>query len=89
MSRVLAASALALSLVAGLPTAASAQSYMAPAGIPAVTAPGGLEGAAAASNLRDYEGRSYRAVPGTGQVEGIDATGSIRVPHAGRSRTVR
>lgn len=44
MSRILAASALTLALVAGLPAAASAQSYNAPAGIPAATAPGGLEG---------------------------------------------
>ena len=39
MSRLLAASVLALSLAAG--TAAQAQSYTAPAGIPAATAPGG------------------------------------------------
>ncbi|MDV2985213.1 UNVERIFIED_CONTAM: hypothetical protein Q9R58_12900 [Methylobacteriaceae bacterium AG10] len=40
MSRILTASALALSLVAAAGPAA-AQSYNAPAGIPAVTAPGG------------------------------------------------
>ena len=41
MSRILTASALALSLVAGITGPAAAQSYNAPAGIPAVTAPGG------------------------------------------------
>lgn len=46
-SRFLAAAALGLALT----TAVSAQSYTAPAGIPPVTAPGGLEGQAAAANL--------------------------------------
>ncbi len=86
MPRILTASALALSLVAGLTTAASAQSYMAPAGIPAVTAPGGLEGAAAAANLRAYEGRSDRVRPGEVSVEGVYTTGSIRAPRAVRGR---
>ncbi|GJE57023.1 MULTISPECIES: hypothetical protein [Methylobacterium] len=87
MSRILAASALALSLVAGLPAAASAQSYNAPAGIPAVTAPGGLEGAAAVSNLQAYDGRSYQVRPGEVSVEGVYTTGSIRTPQAVRGRT--
>jgi hypothetical protein len=45
--RILAAALLGLPLSG----AAAAQSYTAPAGIPAVTAPGGLEGRAAAANL--------------------------------------
>ena len=87
MSRILTASALALSLVAGLPAVASAQSIMAPAGIPAVTAPGGLEGTAAASNLRAYDGRSTASRPGDVSVEGVYSTGSIRAPQAGYART--
>lgn len=82
MSRILAASALALSLVAGLTGAASAQSYNAPAGIPSATAPGGLTGTAAVGNLRRFEQRFER--PGTATVEGVYATGSI-----GRARNAR
>ena len=84
MSRILTASALVLSLVAGLPAAASAQSYTAPAGIPAVTAPGGLEGSADPSYLGR---RSYQSGPRDVSVEGIDTTGSIRAPQALRGRT--
>ncbi len=82
MTRTLTASALALSLVAGLTGAASAQSYNAPAGIPAVTAPGGLEGSAASGNLRRYEQRFDRL--GTVAVEGVYTTGSIGRVHTAR-----
>lgn len=86
MSRILTASALALSLVAGLPAAAFAQSYTAPAGIPAVTAPGGLVGSVDASNIAR---RSYQSAPRNASVEGIDTTGSIRAPQAVRGHTSR
>ena len=56
MSRTLTASVLALALTAVLPaTSALAQSYTAPAGIPAGTAPGSNSG-------RNVE-RSWNAVP--------------------------
>lgn len=86
MFRILTASTLALSLVAGLPGAASAQSYTAPAGIPAVTAPGGLDGIADASNLGR---RSYQSAPRDVSVETIDTTGSVHAPQAARGRTTR
>jgi hypothetical protein len=56
MSRILTVSVLALSLAAGVTGAASAQSYNAPAGIPAATAPGGqfdATGTARHSTARD------------------------------------
>ena len=86
MSRILTASALAFSLVAGLPAAASAQSYTAPAGIPAVTAPGGLEGSVDASYLGRH---SYQSALRGASVEGIDTTSSIRAPQAVRGHTTR
>jgi hypothetical protein len=89
MARIVTASVLALSLVAGLPAVASAQSYTAPAGIPAAAAPGGFEGSAASSNLFGYEGRSYRQSPGEVSVDGIYTTGSIAAPRGRRSGSAR
>ncbi len=61
-------------------TSAFAQSFTAPAGTPAVTAPGGLEGRAAGPNL--YDGRNVgRAGVVFGDEEGVVTTGSIH-PHA-------
>lgn len=56
-----------------LSTAAFAQSYTAPAGIPAVTAPGGLEGRAAVPNLLNDRGRAVQVVTPDDL-----ATGSLR-----------
>ena len=73
--RTLLATTLALGLTG---SAAFAQSYNAPAGIPAAVAPGGLEGRAALSNL-DAAGR----VGGRVIVRDEDlGTGSVR-PHRG------
>ena len=70
--RLLTGAALGL-LVA---TSAFAQSYTAPAGTPAVTAPGGLEGRAAGPNL--YDARNVgRAGVVFGDVDGM-TTGAIR-----------
>ncbi|MBX9931143.1 MAG: hypothetical protein K2Y56_06345 [Methylobacterium sp.] len=67
--------AFALSLSAG---AAVAQSYNAPAGIPAAVAPGGLQGRAAAYNLAE-EARGFGRV-----VRGDDvSTGSVRSRRSG------
>lgn len=87
MTRFVTASALALSLAAGLSSAASAQSYNAPAGIPAVTAPGGLEGTAAPGNLRRYEQRFDRNAVGPISVDRAETTGSIGRTYG--ARTVR
>lgn len=73
ISRSFAGAALGLALST---TAAFAQSYTAPAGIPAVTAPGGLEGRAAAANLADYYGQPARPGRGKVSVEGI-YTGAV------------
>ena len=55
---------------------AFAQSYTAPAGTPAATAPGGLEGRAAGPNL--YDGRNVgRAGVLFGDEDGVATTGSI------------
>lgn len=71
--RLLAGAALGL-LVS---TTAFAQSYTAPAGTPAVTAPGGLEGRAVGPNL--YDGRNVgRAGVVFGDEDGVATTGSIR-----------
>ncbi|KAB1072426.1 hypothetical protein [Methylobacterium planeticum] len=77
----------ALGLV--LSTGAFAQSYTAPAGIPAVTAPGGLEGRAAGPNLAADQGRSLQGYGGRGIVRGGFAddgltTGSVRADRRGR-----
>ncbi|KQT61025.1 hypothetical protein ASG52_17465 [Methylobacterium sp. Leaf456] len=85
MTRLVTASALALSLVAGLSSAASAQSYNAPAGIPAATAPGGLEGTAGAGNLYRYEQRFDRNAVGPISVERVETTGSIGRTHGARA----
>ncbi len=58
-----------------LSTAAPAQSYNAPAGIPAATAPGGLTGAAAAGNVQRYVQR--RRVPADLDERAV-TTGSVR-----------
>lgn len=85
MTHLVTASALALSLVASLSSAASAQSYNAPAGIPAATAPGGLEGAAAPGNLHRYEQRFDRSAVGPVSVERVETTGSIGRTHGVRA----
>jgi len=84
MTRLVTASALALSLAAGLSSAASAQSYNAPAGIPAATAPGGLEGTAGPGNLYRYEQRFDRNAVGPITVERVETTGSIGRTHGTR-----
>lgn len=73
--RLLLGAALGLALS----STAFAQSYTAPAGIPAATAPGGLEGRAALPNVRDAEARAPR---GYGRIDDGLVTGSI---HDGRS----
>ena len=71
-----------------LSTAALAQSYTAPAGIPAATAPGGLEGRAALPNLMEDRGRTLRV--GTPYGTGDDlVTGSLRRPHGPRAGSAR
>jgi hypothetical protein len=73
--RLTAALAMALGLSA---SAALAQSYNAPAGIPAAVAPGGLEGQAAARNLNELRSsRGYVVAPRADQ--GDFTTGSVRV----------
>ncbi|WP_430912360.1 hypothetical protein [Methylobacterium sp. sgz302541] len=78
-ARFVTGAALALA-TAVLATAASAQSYTAPAGIPAVTAPGGLEGRAALPNLHGTESRGY--LPAGAVNDGL-STGSVREPRHG------
>ncbi|GJE77834.1 MULTISPECIES: hypothetical protein [Methylorubrum] len=82
---------MSLKIVAGaalglvLSTTAFAQSYNAPSGIPAATAPGGLEGIAGPGNVQRYVDRYGR--PGPASVDGVYATGSIvHAPRADRSR---
>jgi len=69
-----AALAVALGLSA---SGALAQSYNAPAGIPAAVAPGGLTGQAAARNLDELRDSRARAVVPRGYGDEI-ATGSVR-----------
>ena len=57
---------------------AFAQSYTAPAGIPAVTAPGGLDGLAAARNIGEYDSRFSRPVRTRIDMDGAVTTGSVR-----------
>lgn len=71
--RFLIAAALGLTLSTG----ALAQSYNAPAGIPAATAPGGLEGRAAGPNLIDARGPAVRADAPYGLADDL-TTGSVR-----------
>ncbi|WP_019904021.1 hypothetical protein [Methylobacterium sp. 77] len=66
--------ALAIGMAA---SAASAQSYTAPAGIPAAVAPGGLEGRAAVSNAMDFRDGRAAAAPRRGD-QGELTTGSAR-----------
>ncbi|GJD32199.1 hypothetical protein PMNALOAF_3466 [Methylobacterium adhaesivum] len=66
--------------------AALAQSYTAPAGIPAATAPGGLSGQAAPRNVDAYAGRLPHAVSGRAGALDTDATGSVRVAPSQRGR---
>ncbi|SFM33041.1 hypothetical protein [Methylobacterium pseudosasicola] len=83
-TRILLGAALGLTLS----TAALAQSYTAPAGIPATTAPGGLEGRAALPNLMNDRGRTV----GLGQsYETTDdlVTGALRRPHRNYTGGVR
>ena len=75
--RLLAGALLGLSLS----TTAFAQSFTAPAGIPAVTAPGGVQGRAAVPNLMDSRNVDGYAVI---QDDGVVVTGSI--PHHDGSR---
>ena len=82
-ARILVGAALGLALS----SAALAQSYTAPAGIPAATAPGGLEGQAGARNLGAVTGRSVRSAPGRVVEDGVLTTGSVRGPTAQRSRS--
>lgn len=76
MTARLAITALALALGMAA-SGASAQSYNAPAGIPAATAPGGLQGRAALPNL--FEDRDGRAVYAPRRAyDGDVTTGSVR-----------
>ncbi|MGC5779770.1 hypothetical protein [Methylobacterium sp. NFXW15] len=75
--RLLAGAVLGLSLS----TTAFAQSFTAPAGIPAVTAPGGVQGRAAVPNLMDSRNVDGYAVI---RDDGVAVTGSI--PHHFGSR---
>ncbi|MET0258834.1 MAG: hypothetical protein ABW179_09645 [Methylobacterium sp.] len=80
-ARILVGAALGLALS----TTAFAQSYNAPAGIPAATAPGGLEGRAGARNLERYDSRYARPGAGRVSVDGVYTTGSVATaPQRGR-----
>ena len=72
--RLTAAFAVALGLSA---SGALAQSYTAPAGIPAALAPGGLEGRAAERNVHQLHGGRVHAVTPLRHQDEI-ATGSVR-----------
>lgn len=73
-ARLVLGAALGLALAG----AAHAQSYTAPAGIPAATAPGGLAGQAAARNIGEYDGRFSRPGRARIDVDGAVTTGSVR-----------
>jgi hypothetical protein len=85
-ARIILGAALGLTLSTG----AFAQSFTAPAGIPAVTAPGGLEGRAALPNIVADQGRSVRAVGPYGVIDedGL-TTGAIGRSGYGTYRHVR
>lgn len=70
-------------LAFALSSAASAQSYNAPASIPAVTAPGGLTGLAGPGNVERYTEGDRRS--GTVSVDGLYITES----HAPRTERLR
>ena len=85
-ARFLTGAALGLALsVAGFATAASAQSYTAPAGIPAVVAPGGIEGRAAVPNLSEARRLGYNG-PAVTVDDGL-STGSLRGDRTGRGHS--
>lgn len=68
----------AVSVTLGLSaSAAFAQSYTAPAGVPAAVAPGGLEGRAGARNLDDLRGGRDSFLASRAD-RGEIATGSVR-----------
>lgn len=73
MTRILTASVLALALT----TAASAQSYNAPAGIPAVTAPGGLADDVGAVQRPTARDTRFGTLPAGADL----TTGSVRRTH--------
>ena len=77
---ITAALAVALGLSA---SGAFAQSYNAPAGIPAAVAPGGLEGQAAARNVRELRDRSGYVMAPRGYQDEI-STGSVRARRSDR-----
>lgn len=77
--RLTAALAIALGLSA---SGAFAQSYNAPAGIPAAVAPGGLEGQAAGRNLYELRNRGQFLVPQ--DARGEITTGSVRARRSDR-----
>ncbi|MCJ2082618.1 hypothetical protein [Methylobacterium sp. J-090] len=83
-ARILVGAALGLALS----SAALAQSYTAPAGIPAATAPGGLDGQAGARNLGAITGRSVRSAPGRVVEDGVSTTGSVRGSAVPRGRAL-
>lgn len=60
-----------------LSSAALAQSYTAPAGIPAATAPGGLDGQAAARNVGESNSRVSRPIRTRIDTDGAVTTGSV------------
>ncbi|WP_375456427.1 hypothetical protein [uncultured Methylobacterium sp.] len=76
-TRITITAALGLALSVPLAATAFAQSYNAPAGIAAVTAPGGVEGRAALPNLIDAQGGS-RALSPRGAYDEAFVTGSLR-----------
>ena len=86
-TRITIAAALGLALSGPLATTAFAQSYNAPAGIPAVTAPGGVEGRAALPNLIDAQEGAQGFSP-RGAYDDTLVTGSLRDrrDETGRSR---
>ncbi|MCJ2057956.1 hypothetical protein MKL09_15485 [Methylobacterium sp. J-048] len=71
-----------------LSTAALAQSYTAPAGIPAATAPGGLEGRAAVPNRLAEGDRTGRAGTFYGTTDDL-VTGSVHRPYQSRGGNLR
>lgn len=67
-----------------LSNSALAQSYNAPAGIPAATAPGGLDGQAATRNVGEHTDRHSRAARSQSDVD--YTTGSVRGTSSQRGR---
>lgn len=75
--RIVITAALGLAVSTALVATASAQSYNAPAGIPAAAAPGGLEGRAALPNFLDAGNDVRRSAP-RGYADDTLVTGSVR-----------